>query len=50
MAKPGPFTPVVAVEGAKRSASPRQLAVFRAVIAGERAESAGATTLSPADG
>jgi len=33
MAKPGPFTPVVAVEGAKRSASPRQLAVFRAVIA-----------------
>jgi hypothetical protein len=41
MAKPGPFTAVVAVEGAKRAAaSPRKLAVLRAVVAGELCKSA----------
>ncbi len=46
MAKPGPFTAVVAVDGAKRAAaSPRKLAVLRAVVAGELCKSAG----DPAD-
>ena len=52
MAKPGPFTAVVAVEGAQRAAArPRKLAVFRAVVAGEICKSVGDTVpakLSPA--
>jgi hypothetical protein len=44
MSEPTPFSAVVVVEGAKRAAaSPRKLAVLRAVVAGELCKSAGDT-------